>query len=159
MIRDKQLVGAAGEHLVLSRLLNLGYLAAQAPRGTRKVDVLVNHLDNKPPCLIQVKTRTGVDADQGWHMSVKHEEMRDPDMFYCFVALGEIQSNVYVIPAINVADAVKESHATWLRTPGAKGQQHNHTDIRRIKNRYGMLLESAPDGWMDKYLENWELLG
>jgi hypothetical protein len=106
VIRDKQLVGAAGEHLVLSRLLNLGYLAAQAPRGTRKVDVLVNHLDNKPPCLIQVKTRTGVDADQGWHMSVKHEEMRDPDMFYCFVALGEIQSNVYVIPAVNVAEAV-----------------------------------------------------
>jgi hypothetical protein len=100
-----------------------------------------------------------VDADQGWHMSVKHEEMRDPDMFYCFVALGEIESNVYVIPSVNVADAVKESHATWLRTPGAKGQQHNHTDIRRIKNRYGMVLESAPDGWMDKYLENWELLG
>ena len=106
MTRDKQLVGAAGEHLVLSRLLNLGYLAAQAPRGTRKVDVLVNHLENKPPCLIQVKTRTGVDADQGWHMSVKHEEMRDTDMFYCFVALGEIESNVYVIPAVNVADAV-----------------------------------------------------
>jgi hypothetical protein len=118
----------------------------------------VNHLDNKPPCLIQVKTRTGTDADQGWHMSVKHEEMRDPDMFYCFVALGEIESNVYVIPAVNVADAVKESHATWLRTPGAKGQQHNHTDIRRIKNRYGMVLDSAPDGWMDKYLENWELI-
>ena len=100
-----------------------------------------------------------MDADQGWHMSVKHEEMRDRDMFYCFVALGEIESNVYVIPAIDVADAVKESHATWLRTPGAKGQQHNHTDIRRIKNRYGMVLESAPDGWMDKYLENWSQLG
>lgn len=85
--------------------------------------------------------------------------MRDPDMFYCFVALGEIESNVYVIPAVSVADAVKESHATWLSTPGAKGQQHNDTDIRRIKNRYGMVLESAPDGWMDKYLENWELLG
>jgi hypothetical protein len=157
--RDKQLVGAAGEHLVLSRLLNLGYLAAPAPRGTRKVDVLVNHLDGKAPCLIQVKTRTGLDADQGWHMSVKHEEMRDPDMYYCFVALGDIQSNVYVIPSEVVANAVKDSHATWLNTPGAKGQQHNDTDIRRIKNRYGMVLESAPDGWMDKYLENWELLG
>ena len=159
MTRDKQLVGAAGEHLVLSRLLNLGYLAAPAPRGTRKVDVLVNHLDGKAPCLIQVKTRTGLDADQGWHMSVKHEEMRDPDMYYCFVALGDIQSNVYVIPSEVVANAVKDSHATWLNTPGAKGQQHNDTDIRRIKNRYGMVLESAPDSWMDKYLENWSLLG
>jgi hypothetical protein len=158
MKRDTQLVGAAGEHLVLSRLLNLGYLAAQAPRGTRKVDVLVNHLDNKAPCLIQVKTRTGTDADQGWHMGVKHEDMREPDMFYCFVALGEVQSNVYVIPANKVADAVKESHATWLQTPGVKGQQHNHTDLRRIRNKYGTNLKSAPDGWMDEYLENWELL-
>ncbi len=158
MTRDKQLVGAAGEHLVLSRLLNLGFLAAQAPRGTRKVDVLVNHLDNKPPCLVQVKTRTGVDADQGWHMGIKHEEMKDDDMFYCFVALGEIESKVYVIPASKVAEAVTESHSTWLKTPGAKGQQHNDTDMRRIKNRYGMKLKSAPDGWMDQYLENWSQL-
>jgi len=34
--KDKQLVGAAGEHLVLSRLLTRGYLVAQAPRGVRK---------------------------------------------------------------------------------------------------------------------------
>jgi hypothetical protein len=32
MKRDSQIIGAAGEHLVLSRLLNLGYLAAQAPK-------------------------------------------------------------------------------------------------------------------------------
>lgn len=158
MAKDKQLVGAAGEHLVLSRLLNLGFLAAQAPRGTRKVDVLVNHVENKPPCLIQVKTRTGLDANQGWHMGIKHEDIKDKDMYYCFVALGNIESNVYVIPAVNVARAVTESHATWLGTPGAKGQQRNNTDMRRIKNRYGMNLKSAPDGWMDKYLEAWEQL-
>jgi hypothetical protein len=156
--KDKQLVGAAGEHLVLSRLLNLGFLAAQAPRGTRKVDILVNHLENKPPCLIQVKTRTGIDANQGWHMGIKHEEMHDDDMFYCFVALGDIHSDVYVIPAEAVANAVKESHATWLETPGVKGQQHNDTDMRRIRNKYGMGLKSAPDGWMDQYLENWAQL-
>jgi hypothetical protein len=115
--RDKQLVGAAGEHLVLSRLLNLGFLAAPAPRGTRKIDILVNHLDNKPTCLLQVKTRTGIDADQGWHMGVKHETMKDKDMFYCFVALGDIQSNVYIIPASKVAKVVTESHATWLKIP------------------------------------------
>ena len=158
MTRDKQLVGAAGEHLVLSRLLNLGYLAAPAPRGTRKVDVLVNHLDGKAPCLIQVKTRTGIDANQGWHMAVKHEDMKDPDMFYCFVALGDIESNIYVIPAKKVAEVVKDSHARWLSTPGAKGQKHNDTDMRRIKNDYAMDIKSAPAGWMDKYLEKWDLL-
>ena len=89
-------------------------------------------------------------------MGVKHEEIKDKDMFYCFVALGEVESEIYVIPAAQVAKVVTESHATWLSTPGAKGQKRNDTDMRRIKNRYGMNLKSAPDGWMDKYLEKWE---
>jgi len=79
-IKDKNLVGAAGEHLVLSRLLSKGILAAQAPRGARKADILVNHLDGKPPCLIQVKTRSGSGANTGWHMGEKHEEVKDKDL-------------------------------------------------------------------------------
>ena len=56
--KDKTLVGAAGEHLVLSRLLSRGLLASQAPRGARKADVLLNPLDGGTPRLIQVKTHT-----------------------------------------------------------------------------------------------------
>jgi hypothetical protein len=155
---DTQLVGAAGEHLVLSRLLARGILAAQAPRGTRKADILVNHLDGKAPCLIQVKTRSGKGADGGWHMKAKHEDINDKDMFYCFVDLTEPHPIVFVVPALQVSKVVTESHATWLSTPGKKGQNHNETDMRRIRNCYGMNLKSAPDGWMEKYLENWELI-
>lgn len=64
---DSGLTGAAGEHLVLSRLLSRGFLAAQAPRGTRKADILVNFLDGGRPCLIQVKARQ-YGSDGGWHM-------------------------------------------------------------------------------------------
>ena len=81
-IKDKNLVGAAGEHLVLSRLLSKGILAAQAPRGARKADILVNHLDGKPPCLIQVKlalvlapTRVGI-----WAKSTKKKKIK-----ICFI--------------------------------------------------------------------------
>ena len=158
MKSDKNLIGAAGEHLVLSRLLAKGILAAQAPRGTRKADILVNHLDGKPPCLIQVKSKTGLDSNSGWPMKAKHEDIKDTDMYYCFVALGDNESEVYVIPATKVAQVVKDSHATWLRTPGAKGQKHNDTDMRRIKNDYKMDLKSAQKGWMDKYLEAWNLI-
>jgi hypothetical protein len=155
---DTMLVGAAGEHLVLARLLARGILAAQAPRGTRKADILVNHLEDKTSCLIQVKTRSGKGADGGWHMKAKHEEIKDKDMFYCFVDLSEPHSGVYVIPAKVVAKVVTESHATWLATPGKNGRKHNDSDMRRIRNNYGMNLKSAPDGWMDKYLENWDLI-
>ena len=155
---DTQLVGAAGEHLVLSRLLARGILAAQAPRGTRKADILVNHFDGKAPCLIQVKTRSGKGADGGWHMKAKHEDIKDKDMFYCFVDLTEPHPIVFVVPALQVAKVVTESHAKWLSTPGKKGQSHNETDMRRIRSYYGMNLKSALDGWMDKYLEKWELI-
>ncbi len=57
----------------------------------------MNHLDRKTPCLIQVKTRIGIDANQEWSVAIKHEDMKDSDVFYCFMALGEIESNVYVI--------------------------------------------------------------
>ena len=158
MKRDTQLVGAAGEHLVLSRLLNHQYLAAQAPPGAAKVDILVNHLADKPPRLIQVKTITGKNINNGWHMSEKHEKIVDPNIFYCFVALGDKESDVYVIPSEIVATVVTDEMIKWLATPGAKGQQRNYTKMRRIQNQYKDKFESAPDGWMEKYLENWEQL-
>ena len=158
MKRDTQLVGAAGEHLVLSRLLSRQYLAAQAPPGAAKVDILVNHLDGKPPRLIQVKTITGKDINNGWHMSEKHEKIVDPNIFYCFVALGDIESDVYVVPSETVATVVTDEMAKWLATPGAKGQQRKYTEMRRIQNQYKDKFDSAPDGWMNEYLEKWELL-
>ena len=53
---------------------------------------------------------------------------------------------------------IKDSHDTWLRTPGAKGQKHNDSKMRFIKSEYRLKIKSAPDGWMDKYLEAWELI-
>ena len=156
--KDKSLVGAAGEHLVLARLLSRDLLASQAPRGTRKADVLVNPLDGGKPRLIQVKTRSAVGKSLGWHMSLKHELIREKDLFYCFVNLDLINPSVYVIPSRIVAKVVRDSHAEWLSMPGQKGQKHNDTEMRRIKNDYGPNFKKIKAGWMDKYLEKWELL-
>jgi hypothetical protein len=156
---DKNLIGAAGEYLVLSRLLSKGILASQAPRGTRKADILVNHLDDKPPCLIQVKTRSKKAGwGGGWILGVKHESIVDKDLFYCFVDLSVENPKIFVIPAKIVAKVVTESHQTWLDTPGKKNQKHNDSDTRIIKSEYEMELKSAPSGWMNEYLENWDLI-
>jgi hypothetical protein len=157
-LKDKTLVGAAGEHLVLARLLSRDLLASQAPRGTRKADVLVNPLDGGKPRLIQVKTRSAVGNSLGWHMSLKHESISEKDLFYCFVNLDLVNPSVYVIPSKIVAKVVKDSHEEWLEMPGQKGQKHNVTDFRRIKNDYGSNFKRIKPGWMDKYLEAWDLL-
>jgi hypothetical protein len=158
VVKDKSLVGAAGEHLVLARLLSRGLLASQAPRGTRKADLLVNPLDGGKPRLIQVKTRSAVGKSLGWHMSLKHESISERDLFYCFVNLDLLAPTVYVIPSRFVAKVVRDSHAEWLSLPGQKGQKHNDSDMRRIKNDYGPTFKSIKPGWMNKYLEAWELL-
>jgi len=156
--KDKQLVGAAGEHLVLSRLLTRGYLAAQAPRGVRKADILVNHLDGKSAVLVQVKTRQS-DNDGTWMLTKKIEDIRDKDLFYCLVDLKPANSKIYVMPSEVLAEVTKVQHANWLALPGKNGKEHVDSDMRTISNRFPWAVEIAPDGWMDYYLENWELLG
>lgn len=147
---DTALTGAAGEHLVLSRLLSRGVLAALAPRGARKADVLVNFLDGRSPALIQVKSRQS-GSDGGWHMSEKHETQTEEDLFFCFVNFEPTSPTVHVIPAAVVAEVIKKDHQIWLDTPGKQGQAHNPTPMRRIRPKpFGQ-----EDNWMDEYLENW----
>ena len=148
---DTTLTGAAGEHLVLSRLLQRGVMAAPAPRGTSKVDILVNFLDDRQPVLLQVKARQ-YGSDGGWHMSEKHETIVDKDIFYCFVNFEPEHPIVHVVPAAVVAEAVRVDHQTWLDTPGRNGQPHRPNKMRRI--RPGQLV--LPSNWMDRYLEAWD---
>jgi len=150
---DTTLTGAAGEHLVLSRLLFRGLVAAQAPEGVRKVDILVTPKLDNIQRLIQVKTRR-YGSDGGWHMSKKHEDEKDPNLFYCFVDFEPEKPDVYVIPSEVVADAIKHDHALWLSTPGLKGQKRKNTNMRRLRPR----MPSLPEGWINDYLERWELV-
>jgi hypothetical protein len=157
MKQDTSLTGAAGEHLVLSRLLSRGILAAQAPRGTRKADILVNHLDKDSTALIQVKSRL-IGADGGWHMNQKHELIKEDDIWYCFVDFEPDSPKVYVVPSLLVATVVTEENESWMRTPGKGGKMHNKTEMRRILPKYPYEVPSAPDGWINAYSERWDFL-
>lgn len=150
---DTTLTGAAGEHLVLSRLLQRSILAAQAPEGVRKVDILINFLEAGEPSLIQVKARQ-YGSDGGWHMDVKHETMTDKNLFYCFVDFQPKYPTVHVIPSKVVAKALKTDHQIWLDTPGKNGKPHNPMKLRKLRPK----MEGQKPGWMDEYLENWDLL-
>jgi hypothetical protein len=49
-------------------------------------------------------------------MGEKHEEMKDPNLFYCFVNIGEDtkQFRFYMVPSRVVADYVNIQHVLWL---------------------------------------------
>jgi hypothetical protein len=87
-------------------------------------------------------------------MSEKHESISDADMFYCFVDFEPHHPQVWVMPARLVAETLERDHQLWLEMPGRDGRPHNVTKFRRLRpGCFGM-----PEGWMDDYLEAWQLL-
>jgi hypothetical protein len=153
-----QLIGAAGEHLVLSRLLSRGILAAQAPQGTRKADIIVHPLDGGTPWLIQVKTRLKGPKAGGWKLDDKHMKEVSSNLLYCFVDLQEVPEKVYIVPSKKVSEILIEADKKWMKKPKRDGSERTKHMWRMIKPKFILDLKSAPDGWMKKYLENWELL-
>lgn len=155
---QSQLVGAAGEHLVLSRLLSRGILAAQAPQGTRKADIIVHPLDGGTPWLIQVKTRLAGAKNSGWKLEDKHMVEKSTNLMYCFVDLQSTPEKVYVVPSKKVSQILVEADKAWMRKPMRDGSKRTKNMWRKIKPSFILKLKSAPDGWMDRYLENWDQL-
>ncbi len=153
---DSQLVGAAGEHLVVSRLLYRGMLASLAPRGVRKSDVLVNHPDGKSSSLIQVKT-TQKGKDE-WILKPADAENQEKDMFYCFVNMETAPESVYVLPAQIVSRVLREADKAWMSKPRRDGKKKAEHKMRMLKNNFSVEVKNAPHGWMNKYLEAWHLI-
>lgn len=151
------LIGSAGEHLVLSRLLRRGMRAGLSPAGTPEVDILVVDEIANVQVGLQVKTRTR-GTDGGWHLQKRHEEIRSRRIVYVLVDFQPEHPSCYVIPSTVVADVVRKSHAAWLATPGKGGRRHSQTDMRRILPRYPFRVPGVKDGWLDEYREKWDLL-
>lgn len=155
---DNNLVGAAGEHLVLSRLLSKGILAAQAPQGTRKADIIVHPIDDGIPWLIQVKSRLKGAAGGGWKLDDKHMAETSSNLIYCFVDLQTTPEKVYVVPSKKVSEILIEADKKWMKKPMRDGSKRTKNMWRMIKPKFILDLKSAPEGWMDEYLESWNLL-
>ena len=164
VIGSTALTGAAGEYLVMSRLLARGFIAALAPQGVPNMDIVVTTVDGKTLCSIQVKTRWQKGADGGWHMGKKHEEIDERNIFYCFVDLGKSagdNSTVYILPSHIVAKVIKGSHANWLALPGKNNRSHNDSNVRRLLPDYTKFFGKNTEfglNWLEQYRENWEIL-
>ena len=152
MASDKALVGAAGEHLVLSRLLSRGLLASPAPRGTEKVDIIVSDKDGKSSFRIQVKTTEG-SLQNGWFLNVKHETQSERDLYFCFVLLRPIDPEVYVVPSSVVSSAIIADHRHWLDKPSRSGVPHKDSNMRRIRSHMPLM----PEDWLGKFKEDWQV--
>jgi len=156
------LLGAAGEHYVMSQLLRRGFIAALAPVGVPSADIVVTDDVGERLCAVQVKTRRNIGSDGGWHMKAKHEQIRGASLFYCFVDFGVEAGDApttFVVPSMIVADTLAMTHRVWLDRPGRGGKPHKDGEMRRFLPSYAHLeIASHADGWLEQYRGAWELL-
>jgi hypothetical protein len=138
---DNSQMGLTGEFYVLAQLMQRGLVATLTLGNTKGVDILVSNAEMNRLFKVEVKTtnsgpqlerRFGNEPCYVWAMSEKQENVRDPSLFYCFVALkgvGELP-RFFVAPSAYVAAYVREQHQFWLRTQKSPGAP---TSIRRFR--------------------------
>jgi hypothetical protein len=157
---NSAILGAAAEHYVMCQLLRRGKIAALAPAGVPDADIIVSDRLGSTLAAVQVKARRDIGNDGGWHMSLKHEDMRRDLLFYCFVDFGRSIDDTpkcWVIPSAVVANTLKATHQAWLETPGRNGRVHVDNKMRRLLPHYSVMNGASEysTGWLDPYRDAW----
>lgn len=119
--RDNNQIALAGEFAVLSQLAAKGYTASMTLGKTKNIDILIHGPEANKYARMEVKTAVNnirESRDFGkilaWSfMDVKHENLKDKDLFYCFVSLEidrtPAQFRFFVVPSKIVADYVERA--------------------------------------------------
>ena len=143
------------------RLLSLGHFTALTPTGAKGVDILLSDAEGGHLAAIQVKTASGR-VTVGWRMNAKHERLRSPRLFYCFVDPGHQNPpnpSCWIVPSSVVADHVYATHRAWLAGAAKRGLARQDGEGRKLHIRCtNPPMPAYPDDWMAQYREAWHLL-
>jgi hypothetical protein len=154
---DSTNVGLAGEFYALAQLAQRGLVAPLTLANTKAVDILVFDEGLDHFSRLEVKTTDqpprraklfSADPIYSWRMSEKHEDVKDPRLFYCFVALQGPRTLplFFIVPSLYVAEYVREQHLYWVRT--------RDFEVTPGKVRQFRIPPADPLGFQD----NWALL-
>jgi hypothetical protein len=161
-------VSLAGEFAVLSQLALRGYDANMMLGRTKGVDILVSDPSSSRMIRLEVKTNYRSSRSAGgnstlfgkfvsaWMMGRKHEEMKDPNLFYCFVNISEDTKHFrfYIVPSTVVADYVKLQHQFWLNDQSS----HRESGIRTFRIGTREQTYPIPTPVDEDYEDNWDSL-
>ena len=156
--RSTKIVGAAGQHYVMYELLRRNFVAALTPEGVPGVDILVSDLTGGHLASLQVKTASA--PRPTWPLGTKSETLVSERLYYCFVMPKDelmTSPDCWIIPSAIVAEHATISHRTWLQGEPKRGPTRNDSD-RRAMHKSCEPLEKYPQGWLDPYQDNWEIL-
>ncbi|TLU71271.1 hypothetical protein FE263_17355 [Lichenicoccus roseus] len=155
------MLGAAGEHYVMCQLLRRGMIAAIAPAGAPDVDIIVSDREGHSLAAVQVKARQNTNGKSGWPLNRKHEGIIRSSLFYAFVDFGKTLTDpprCWIVPSSVVAEAITDSHKSWLSMPGHSGRVHQDNDMRSFLHDYSHQGLDRPAGWLSQFLERWDTI-
>jgi hypothetical protein len=159
----------ADEFAVLSQLALRGYDANMTLGRTKGVDILVSNPKTGRMLKLEVKTNFRSSRSAGgnsrlfgnflsaWIMGEKHEEMRDPTLFYCFVNIGEDTKRFrfFIVPSDVVADYVSKQYQLWLKDKETHSRENT---MRTFRIGYANEKYPIPTPIADEYEDKWAIL-
>lgn len=124
---SKNQIALAGEFAVLSQLALHGFDANLTLGNTKSVDIFLSNPETGKMRRLEVKTHSNNKPYNNenfgriisqWRMDERHENIRDKDLFYCFVSIERNTNHFefYIVPSAIVADFLKRSHQHWLES-------------------------------------------
>ena len=151
-----------------SQLALRGYVANMTLGHTKGIDILVAQPSGGRMLKLEVKTnyrstRSGGTKSRdwghfvsGWMMSEKHERMKDPHLFYCFVNINEDRKSFrfFIVPSAIVADYLERQHKYWLAN-AAKGKRKDNP-LRQFRLGRDGEEYTIPTPTIEQYEDNWD---
>jgi len=160
---DNNAISLAGEFAVLSQLVLRGYDANMTLGRTKSVDILASDPTHNRMFKIEVKTHYRNTPTKSalfghaleWVMSKKHEDIIDPNLYYCFVNIEKEKHNFrfFIVPSGIVARYVKEQHEYWISTRQYEPQE---TIMRRFRLGLDTDGYSIPTPIAYEYENKWD---
>lgn len=159
----------AGEFAVLSQLALRGYDANMTLGNTKGVDILMSDPKTEKMFRIEVKTCIRTAKNRSYHskifgyvfcdwiMDMKHENITDEKLFYCFVNILEEtgEFGFYIVPSKVVAKYIEDEHSLWCKArKRSKKQADNSMRLFRIGKRGEKYSIDTP--LVENYENNWE---
>jgi len=116
---NRQQVGEAGVHYVISELALRGLIALPTSRNSKGPDIIVCNPEGTRFAAIQVKTRRG--QDKFWNVSDQGLTWGGPDCYYVFVrivgktfeAFLERAEEVKIVAKADIEGIIKRGKKSW----------------------------------------------
>jgi hypothetical protein len=155
--KEKSSRGNASQFFIAGELCRRRCAAVVTLGSTPNTDILCSNLEGTRFVHIQVKTF--VPGSRTCSVGMKAERDCGEDFFWVLGGIPRPNTKAnfeyYVIPASVMAKNVVEAHQLWLKSPGAKGQQHKENTVRTAP----LPPRKSFSGWdISEYYDRWDLI-